>query len=249
MYQFLNHYGVWTLCTIAMVVILVAMIRRQLLDEYGLFFWYIAAHALEAIVSFIVKQTSYTLYFYTYWGWEVIDAIFTLIVLQFVFVKVFDSYKALHGLGVTLFRWATIVLCLFAIVIAIYAPADAGMGRLMAGLMVMERSIQLIQLGLLLCLLLCSRLLGLPWRHYIYGINLGFGIYAAVALIASAINAQEGYKFKDIWSRLIGFSYSVGVFTWTYYFVSRKAVEVSAKPPASAHLEQWNTALTDILHR
>jgi hypothetical protein len=209
-----------------------------------------AAHALDAIVALVVRQVfSYNVYFYVYWSWEMIDAIFTLIVLQFVFVKVFDSYKALRGLGVTLFRWTTVILCIFAIVSAIYAPSNAAMDRIMRGLMVMERSIQLIQLGLLLCLLLCSRLLGLPWRHYIYGINLGFGIYATFALIVSAMNAQMGYKYRRIWSFLIGLSYSLGVFIWTYYFVSEKAVEASAHPPSSAQLQQWNDALAQMLDR
>lgn len=249
MYEFLAHYGVWILSTFAMVVILVAMIRRRLLDEYGLFFWYIAAHILESIVSFVARQTSDYAYFYIYWGWEMIDAIFTLIVIQFVFVKVFDSYKALHGLGVTLFRWATIVLCIFAVVSAVYAPGDATIDHVTAGLMVMERSIQLIQLGLLLCLLLCSRLFGLPWRHYIYGINLGFGIYASLALVSSAIHAQVGQSFTPIWRRVIGLSYSLGIFIWTYYFVSQKAVEASTNSPSSAQLQQWNDALSELLRR
>ena len=249
MHQSPFQYANWIASTLAMMVILVAMIRRRLVGEYQLFFWYTAAHVIESFLLFAANQVSYTAYWFVYWGWEIVDAFLTLIVIQSVFVKVFDSYQTLKGFGAALFRWVTVVLCVFAIVSAMYAPANGAADHVFAGLMVMERSIQLIQLGLLLCLLLCSRLFGLPWRHYIYGIILGFGVYASVALVNWALQAQVGPKYMVISDWLFALSYSLGVFTWAYYFLSQKTVEVSAKPPNSAQLQAWNESLAAILRR
>lgn len=249
MHQTAFQYVNWVVCTAAMVVVLVAMVRRRLTAEYRLFFWYTVAHVLEAVLLFIASQLSYATYYYMYWGWELIDALFTLIVIQFVFVKVFDSYQTLRGFGVTLFRWVTVVLCLVSISIAAYAPANSPENHVFAGLTVMERSVQLLQVGLLVSLLLCSRIFGLPWRHYIYGIILGFGIYASLALVTWGLQAQLGPSFIAIADWSFALSYTLGACIWASYFLSSKTAAVSSNAPSSEQLHAWNEALAGILRK
>lgn len=234
--------AIWIVCTVAQTVVLIAMLRRKLVNEFSLFFWYTAAHILDSIVSYITSQVARPAYFYVYWGWEAIDAILTLWVIQSVFLKIFDRYEMLRGLGLLIFRWATICLCLLAVFTAIYTPGNSVHG-FMEGLLVMERSIQFIQVGLLLSLLLFSRIFGLGWRHYIYGIILGFGVYATIAMITAAIRVQEGTALQQITSWMLGSSYTLGALTWAYYFTSAETVEVSSKPPNSTQLQAWNEAL------
>lgn len=250
--EFMNQgvvqYTIWAVATLLQFLVLVALIKKNLRREFPLFLWYTVAHLVESIVAFVISLTSAWGYFYVYWGWEAIDAIFTLIVIQSVFIRIFDSYEALRGLGLVVFRWATIVLCIFAVVSAAYAPGN-DTARLMNGVLVMERSIELVQVGLLLCLFLFSRLFGLAWRHYIYGIILGFGVSASVGLISAALRTQLGPKYHSALGWLISGAYGLGIFTWLCYLASRRAVEVSAKPPSSAQLREWNEALAGILRR
>ena len=56
----------------------------------------------------------------------------------------------------------------------------------------MERSVQGRQCGLLVFLFLLSFYFGLPWRNHVFGIALGFGLFASIELVASAVRSQIG---------------------------------------------------------
>ena len=139
-------YFLWVTVTLLQAGIAIAMYRRKQHREFPAFWWYTVFHVVQSITAFVASSTSYTVFFYVYWGTEAIDAIFTLVVLQEIFSKVFDPYSSLRNIGSVLFRWLAILLCLFAVVSAAVAPGVAA-DRFIRGLLAMERSIQLIQTG------------------------------------------------------------------------------------------------------
>ena len=248
MNQGVVHYAIWIACTVLQGVLIWLMVRKGLRQEFPIFFWYTVAHLMESIGSFAASVTSEWGYFIIYWGWEALDAVLTLLILQAIFIKVFDSYPALRGIGLTIFRWATICLCLIAVLSAVYVPGTS-LYRMMNGVLVMDRSIQMVEVGLLLCLFFSSRLLGLPWRHYVYGIILGFGVCASISLVSAALRTQLGARYNRTNGYILGSAYLVELVIWTYYFSAAKSVEVSSKPPSSTHLYDWNEALAGILHK
>lgn len=235
-------YFLWVTVTLLQAGIAVRMYRRHLHREFPAFFWYTIFHVVQSATVFVAKLSSYTLFFYDYWGTEAIDAIFTLVVLQEIFSKVFEPYAALRQLGSVLFRWVTIVLCLFAIVSATVAPGVAT-DRFIRGLMAMERSIQLIQTGVLLFLFLFCRLFGLNWRHHIFGMALGFGVYASTSLVAASVEAQFGKAVYVIGGTVLASAYSMGAYIWSYYFLYKRNAEPVRQIPSSGNLHQWNEAL------
>ena len=54
------------------------------------------------------------------------------------------------------------------------------------------RSLRVIQVGLLLLLFSLASSLGLTWRSYAFGIAFGYGTYAIVDLVLSAIRVEYG---------------------------------------------------------
>lgn len=227
---------------------LLTLVRRQLRKEFPLFYWYTIAHLIDSVVSFIATKFPGDTYFYVYWGWEAIDAVLTLVVIQSVFMKIFDSYFSLRKLGLIVFRWSTVVFCGVALVAAMFAPGN-GDSQLMRGALVMESSIQIVQAGLLLCLFFFSKVFGLTWKHYIYGIILGFGVCAAISLIAAAVRTKVGPNYHHYLSWALSVAYTCGLITWMYYFLSPLTIEASAKPPSSVQLHAWNEALAGLLRK
>jgi len=116
-------------------------------------------------------------------------------------------------------------------------------------LLAMERSIQLIQTGVLLFLFLFSKLFGLTWRHYIFGMALGFGVYASISLVASSLEAQFGKPVFALCSNLLASSYAMGAYIWSGYFLYKKKPDPVSRVPSSGQLRQWNEALAGLLNR
>lgn len=239
-------YFLWVTVTLLQAGIAIAMYRRKQHREFPVFWWYTVFHVVQSIIAFVASSVSYAVFFYVYWGTEAIDAIFTLVVLQEIFSKVFNPYSSLRNIGSVLFRWLAILLCLFAVFSAAVAPGVAA-DRFIRGLLTMERSIQLIQTGVLLFLFLFSKLFGLTWRHHIFGMALGFGVYASISLVASSLEAQFGKPVFAICSTLLASSYAMGAYIWSCYFLYKNNPDQVSQIPSSGQLHQWNEALAGLL--
>lgn len=248
MKQALYTYVIWILVTLLQAAIAVLMYRRDQHKEFPAFFGYTVFHVVQSVVSFIANFASYDAYFYVYWGSEVIDAVVTLIVLQEVFSKVLQPYDALRRVGSGLFRWSTVGLCLIALVSAAFAPGNHSQ-PLMRGLFAMERSIEFLKAGLMLFLFVFSRLFGLGWRDYVFGIALGFGLVACIGLIGSSMASHFGTAHQPLYKFLIGKSFAVGVLVWSYYFLYKKSRVPTAQLAPSEQLQEWNEALAGLLNK
>lgn len=228
--------------------VLLLLIKKAIWKEFPVFLLYTFAHLVFDAAYIVAGSISPWAYFYTYWAIEGVDAILTLVVIQSVFLKIFDSYPALKSTGLIVCRWAIVAFCTFALLAAIFTSGSKD-DQVTRAVFLMEECIQFVQVGMLLCLFLFSRLFGLTWRHQIYGIILGFGLCATLALIVSVLRTQLGPSYHYILKTMFPAAYVVGVLTWIYYLLSKKSVEISSKPPSSVQLQAWNEALAGILRK
>lgn len=242
------QYVLWWTAPVLQSLIAFAMVRRKQVREFPLFFSYTVFHILQFIATYTVYRASYRTFFYTYWVTEIIDSVFTLIVIQEVFAKVFQPYKALRRLGLAAFRWGTVLLCALSIITAVVGPS-AYSDRLISSLSILQRSAELIQAGLLLLLFLSARLFGVSWRHYVFGISLGFGISAATGLIIAAFRTEYGRLLESLTAPLLSASVLLGIAIWAFYFISAKSTTEIRELPSSSHLQEWNEALASLLRQ
>lgn len=240
------QYVLWIAAPLGQVVIAVTMIYRNLCREYPLFLCYTVFHVIQVIVAILALHYSYTTYFYVYWGSELIDAMLELAVIQEVFSHVFCAYEGLQALGLLLFRWATLVLLGIAIAASLSAPGSDS-SRVIAGFLVMQRSVRIVQTGLLTLLFLFSRIVGLKWRTPVFGIALGFAVMAVISTISAALRAQLGVAGDPAYSYVEAASYNFAVGVWVYYLLLPGNVCERAPLPDSDQLQQWNRALQRLL--
>jgi hypothetical protein len=116
--------------------------------------------------------------------------------------------------------------------------------RATVAILALERSVRVMQCGLVLFMFLFSSHLGLSSKHHVFGVALGFGIFAAVELIIVSLHAAFGplnWQGLDV---LKSGSYLISTLIWCYYLSSpepeRKPVE------ARVQSDRWNVALADI---
>lgn len=114
----------------------------------------------------------------------------------------------------------------------------------------------MVQCGLLLSLLLFSRLLGLSWRRPAFGITLGLGILTSVDLAASALRAAFTSE-AEVYSLdvLITGTYLVCVSIWIGYLLAPELdpASLTLVPQGAViphdEVETWNRELQHFLRQ
>jgi len=222
------------------------MLRRKLQKEFPLFFAFVIFQVADFAIGFTAHSISRLDYFYAYWTLAALGTAISFGVLYEVFTGVFRPYAGLREFGNVLFRWAALVLALAAVLLAANSRPVPGSTRVFATIMNLMRSLELMQCGLVLLMLLCSSYLGITLRHRIFGIALGFGIIAAVDLIVVAVLSNVGLQAKTFVQISKMVTYNLSALLWMGYVY---AGEVERRPEKQLiHAERWNFALATAMH-
>ena len=152
---------------------------RRLYRDYPLFL----AYTIEQLLRFLVLFYCYQLgirdvYRHAYIGWEAADVVIKFGVICELFSHVFRAYEGIRKLGFALLRWASVILLFIAVIVAA-STQGSDSDRFLAGFFAMQRSVEIVQGGLLFLLFVLSSSLGLHWKHETLGIALGFGVESA----------------------------------------------------------------------
>jgi hypothetical protein len=183
--QFITN-GFVVLTVAAQAGLLAIMVKRGKRSEFPVFFWYNAMFAVISLVLLAVYSTDFapTKYFYLYWALNSALMLAELCVMYEIFVKALKPYSGLIDLGKMLFRWAVAFLVLAAAITS-FATHNATIDKCFATTNQLERSLRLVQCGLLLLFFIFERRLGLAWRSPVVLIGLGLGLSASINLSAS----------------------------------------------------------------
>jgi hypothetical protein len=142
--------------------------------------------------------------------------IFAVAVMDEILRSLFQEYGGIQSLGTTIFRWSCGLLLLLAILGAL-SGGETGGDRVVAAVFAFDRSIRLMQVGLFLLLLLLSRVLKNCWRQPVFGIALGFGVFASVELILVSVVMWSGNGQEDMISLLKSTAYNAITLVWIGY--------------------------------
>jgi hypothetical protein len=106
----------------------------------------------------------------------------------------------------------------------------------------MERSVQLMMLGLVMFLIAFSNHLGITHRHPVFGFVMGWGILATSELLIYAERART--HFPDIWLNLMHMgAYDAMLLVWLGYVIVRPPAQVL--PNMLLRSQRWNDALLE----
>lgn len=239
------YYGLWILPVPVFVCLALLMFRRKLHKEYPLFFAFATFQIADFAIGFTTYHLSQKLYFYAYWTLAAVGLAMGFGVLYEVFTAVFRPFANLREFGGVLFRWAALVLSAAALLMAASSGSFPGW-HVAAVILNGVRSVEVMQCGLVLLMLLCSAYLGITLRHRIFGIALGFGVIAAADLIIVAVFAKfgmESYTFFQV-TRMAAYNFSA--LLWLGYIYSGELERQPTKQFSRA--EQWNYALATAIN-
>jgi len=234
----------WCAQPILQSVVAVILWRRKLHKQFPVFFWYLLVQVANFAVIYPIWRTgNYGLYFGPYWVGEAVNAIVGFKVIHEIFLNVFRPYHTLKDLGTLLFKWAGVVMLLVSVVVAFSNSYDQS--PLVHAVTTLQRSVLIVQLGLILFMLLFSRFMGVSRKQMSFGISLGFGLFAGVELMLLALNSG-GFVKQGLFNQVNLGAILVAIFVWLGYAVSPKATRESTVNRLQT--QRWEQGLADLQH-
>jgi len=183
----------------------------------------------------VIRQNSPSAYFYFYWITEAYFAVLCLAVVQEVYQASFANLPRLRRFSLSVFQIATTVLVVTCLVSA-YLDPSTDQARVIAALVVMQRSLDLLVGGLLFALLAALRVIGLSWQTRSAGIALGFTVNSTIAFAAAyGHSLGSGSLALDIYAVSLATAYALALIIWN---VSIFGSVPEAHTPASSGEEE-----------
>jgi hypothetical protein len=243
----LADYVLWYATPLIQAGVLVAMFRRGLHREYPFFFNYTLLQVISVPVLAGLFYRSYAVYYYAYWVNTGLSVLISFAVLQEIFKDAFKPYENLRDLSLILFRWCALVVLLVGVMWAINAGRGADINGTVTDMMMLaDRSLRLMQCGLVFFLILFSSYLGLPHRSLLFGISLGFGFFAAVNMLVATAVTRHGMLSGSALSRINSVAYLVSVCIWLGYTMATAPVTSQATADSFVRTKDWNVALDEV---
>jgi len=229
------------------LAVVVVMLIRGLYRKLPYFFAYAAYDAIGTIVLTALQKHHPAAYFYSYWYGEIISWVLACAVIYEIYASLLREYAALQKLGAFLFWLMGAVLVLIALWAAFNSPGSDTF-RFVRAVLNLERSMRIVQAGLLVVLFIFASFFGLSWKNYLFGIALGLAVYVCAELAVVAMRAYGGKAQNFSFTLLKPAAYNLGVLIWTFYVLkSWRAADLRLLP--KTELAAWNDALQDLLHR
>lgn len=248
-HRFLLFY-LWIAPHVVLAVVAVLLLIRRLYTRFPVFFVYTWYEIVEFALLFaitVIGHNQGALYARVFLITFVISTALRFGVLQEIFNNVFREHGHVDALARVSLRWTTGFLLAAAVLCVIFASGQTA-DNLTAGVAWVGRGVAIIQCGLVLFLLLSTRLFGLSLQSYVFGIALGFGILSSVDLANWAMHTRElTESMASVLDLLPTGGYHVAVLIWLGYLVvpAREIVQPSDVPVGG--VDPWNRELERFL--
>ena len=252
--MFLNilWYYLWVAPHLLLGIVLFAMVRRGVHRSFPMFFLYTVFEILQFGVLFGISQSH--LHFGDYYirlfsGGVAVSSALRFGVIYEVFRQLFADYPALTETGNKLFRGVTIFLLLAGVGVAVFMPGK-NVDLLMQVTNTLDRTVSLLQCGLLLSVFVFSRYFALSLRSCAFGIALGLGTYASVQMATSAVLLYVGSTSNRLPNFLTMGAYHCCVLIWVYYLaVPERHTRHAVHSLPEHNLDIWNQELHRLLQK
>lgn len=217
---------------------------RKLKSQFPTFYlycWFGVVLVAIALAGYIYSSKAQ--YYYIYWTSSFIYMTLEFGVMYEILVNALKPYSALIDLGKMLFRWAALFLLLAGVLTAL-ATAGSQSSRMVAGIALVERSMRLMECGLLLLFFFFENRLGLSWRNYNMSIALGMGATAALDLSFSYLKIR--FPFQAETFCMIESSFYIAVLSFWVVCLAQPEPERRnvLDSPRRLIFQRWNEALS-----
>jgi hypothetical protein len=229
-------YVSWLVGPVLQITLLIFMIQRKLQVVFPRFFSYIVLQTVKSGILFLIYRYDHDNYFDAYWSGNAISVLLAVTVMDEMLHNLLKQYGGIQSLASIIFRWACGLLLLLSIVNA-FSSQQTNADRVVSAVLAFDRSVRVMQCGLFVLLMILCRFLRNCWRQqHVFGIALGFGIFASIELILVSIVMHFGDGPVAILSLVKSAAYNGVTLLWIMYLrrQSEPILEIDVAPQLSA---------------
>lgn len=243
-YKFVLMY-LWVAPHVLLAVVSAMMYLRRLHKSFPLFFTYTLYETAVFLVLFplaMIASSYQPLYGRAFMVTLAGSTVLRFGIIQELFNNMFRDYERLGTLVRMSLRWLTGLLLAAAVMVGAYSSGTVS-DNVMAGLALLDRSIAIVQAGLLLSLFGLSRTFGLSWRSLAAGIAVGFGVVASIELAVSAARTFDVSEYAaGLLNLFVTGGFHFAVLIWLGYLVAVRSPVITAiyRVP---EMDQWSGEL------
>jgi len=208
-------YVPWVGSVVVEVAVAAIMLKRRLVRRFPIFFLSIAFAVLRQAALAAIASAGPKAYGLTYWLTIPVEYVIAFAVMM-------EAFR--YSLGAdpkiptkTLRIMAAVAVALVALAAFLILHPDIPTSNLRGLILTLDRSIGLLRCGVLLFLWAFAPKLGISWKHHVWGIVFGLGIYSGVGLATAAIHATTGDLCGDWLARSVHLSYFAATIIWAVY--------------------------------
>lgn len=213
-------YASWAAGPALQITLLLFMLHRKRHAAFPRFFLYIIFQIVKSGILFVLYHYSPDNYFEAYWSGNAISVLLGVAVMDEILQHLLKQYGGIQKFATVIFRWACGLLILLSIVNA-FSTQESGADRLVSAVLAFDRSERVMQCGLCILLMILCRFLRNCWRQPVFGIALGFGVFACIEMVLVSVVMYFGDSPAAIVSLIKSSAYNAITVLWIVYLRRR----------------------------
>jgi len=224
-------YVSWLVGPVLQITLLIVMMQRKLHIVFPRFFSYIIFQIAKSGILFAIYRYRQENYFDAYWTGNAISVLLAVTVMDEILRNLLREYGGIQALTSLVFRWSCGLLLLLSIVSA-FSSEQTSADRVVSAVLAFDRSVRVMQCGLFFLLMILCKVLRNCWRQHVFGIALGFGVFASIELVLVSIVMHFGDGPVAIVSLVKSVAYNGVTALWIMYLrrQNESIVEIDAAP-------------------
>jgi hypothetical protein len=231
--------GLWICVMAAESCLLAILLSRKAYRDYPAFTAFVSFCVGRSLILFYVSNAYPSLYQPVKWiAYMPQLAILIAVVLE-VLHRLFHPFDTLPGKTMVHFIRATGAVAIAAIIFAIFHPG-AQPTAWMTFARAMDEVVSWILCSIFVLVALFASYFGIPWRHRLYGIGLGFLLYlAADVTVTTAVTQLRLAPWNPVWLLDMA-AFLTACLIWINYF---RTAEVPRSVPTCEQIQQIRAIL------
>jgi hypothetical protein len=183
MHLTLVDYSLWFGGFLIVLALLITMHKRRMRRTYPYFFFYVLLQVAFGPLLFLLNARSYRAYYYGYYVTLIVSEVASVLVFWDILRNTLSTRSRLRDLAALMF-WSSVALVLATMILINFGRGHSD--RSLQDWMLSAVSATRVAQCTLILLLFCFRkYLGISFSSMVYGIALGFGLFAATNMLVA----------------------------------------------------------------
>lgn len=234
----------WIAVMFAEGSLLALLLARRAYRDYPAFTTFVSFCVARSLLLFCVSHDSPSLYQPVKWIAYIPQLAILIAVVLEVLYRLFHPFDTLPRKTMSHFVQATAIVAVVAITFAVFHPG-AQPTAWMTFARAMDQVVSWVLCSVFVFVALFASYFGIPWRHRVYGVGLGFLLYLAVDVaVTTAMTQLRLAPWNPVWL-LDMVAFLAACLIWMNYF--RKA-EVPRSVPSSEQIKQIRAILGNFVN-